>query len=230
VVIGAGPIGASRDRRSGLRRRGHRRDRFQRPRLRRGNGAAQAGPVRRRPGGVGGRVDVRRRRRCGVRGLWSCGHLPAQSPGYIATDNTQALQDDPEHSRSILERIPAVGRAPGHRRGRHLPRARRGTVHLEGNPAGWRRLARTMPALSRIENSDQASQAAKHHTYALQSNRASPASSIKSTRQGQLMVNIHGAVRSRRRSALAVAALLALTGCTSGGGTTSGWLTDATPR
>ena len=29
------------------------------------------------------------------------------APGYIATDNTQALQDDPERSRSILERIPA---------------------------------------------------------------------------------------------------------------------------
>ena len=29
------------------------------------------------------------------------------APGYIATDNTQALRDDPERSRSILERIPA---------------------------------------------------------------------------------------------------------------------------
>ncbi|HEV7183885.1 MAG: SDR family oxidoreductase [Actinomycetales bacterium] len=29
------------------------------------------------------------------------------APGYIATDNTQALQDDVERSRSILERIPA---------------------------------------------------------------------------------------------------------------------------
>ncbi|MGN6761335.1 MAG: SDR family oxidoreductase [Leifsonia sp.] len=29
------------------------------------------------------------------------------APGYIATDNTQALQDDPERSRSILDRIPA---------------------------------------------------------------------------------------------------------------------------
>lgn len=33
----------------------------------------------------------------------------AIAPGYIATDNTQALQDDPDRSRSILERIP-VGR------------------------------------------------------------------------------------------------------------------------
>lgn len=31
----------------------------------------------------------------------------AIAPGYIATDNTQALQDDPERSASILGRIPA---------------------------------------------------------------------------------------------------------------------------
>ncbi len=31
----------------------------------------------------------------------------AIAPGYITTDNTQALQDDPERSASILERIPA---------------------------------------------------------------------------------------------------------------------------
>ena len=31
----------------------------------------------------------------------------AIAPGYIATDNTQALQDDPDRSRSIVERIPA---------------------------------------------------------------------------------------------------------------------------
>jgi 2-deoxy-D-gluconate 3-dehydrogenase len=31
----------------------------------------------------------------------------AIAPGYIVTDNTQALQDDPDRSRSILERIPA---------------------------------------------------------------------------------------------------------------------------
>jgi 2-deoxy-D-gluconate 3-dehydrogenase len=29
------------------------------------------------------------------------------APGYIATDNTQALRDDPERSKSILDRIPA---------------------------------------------------------------------------------------------------------------------------
>jgi 2-deoxy-D-gluconate 3-dehydrogenase len=31
----------------------------------------------------------------------------AIAPGYIATDNTQALQDNPERSKSILSRIPA---------------------------------------------------------------------------------------------------------------------------
>ncbi|WP_396668912.1 SDR family oxidoreductase [Microbacterium sp. R86528] len=31
----------------------------------------------------------------------------AIAPGYIATDNTQALQDDPARSQAILERIPA---------------------------------------------------------------------------------------------------------------------------
>ena len=31
----------------------------------------------------------------------------AIAPGYIQTDNTQALQDDPERSKSILSRIPA---------------------------------------------------------------------------------------------------------------------------
>ena len=33
--------------------------------------------------------------------------MNAIAPGYIATDNTQALQDDADRSRSILERIPA---------------------------------------------------------------------------------------------------------------------------
>lgn len=32
----------------------------------------------------------------------------AIAPGYIATDNTQALQDDPAREKSILERIPAA--------------------------------------------------------------------------------------------------------------------------
>ena len=34
-------------------------------------------------------------------------NVNAIAPGYIATDNTQALQDDPQRSKAILERIPA---------------------------------------------------------------------------------------------------------------------------
>ena len=34
-------------------------------------------------------------------------NVNAIAPGYIATDNTQALQDDPDRRRSIVERIPA---------------------------------------------------------------------------------------------------------------------------
>jgi 2-deoxy-D-gluconate 3-dehydrogenase len=34
-------------------------------------------------------------------------NVNAIAPGYIATDNTQALRDDPVRSRQILERIPA---------------------------------------------------------------------------------------------------------------------------
>ena len=34
-------------------------------------------------------------------------NVNAVAPGYIRTDNTQALQDDPERHRQILERIPA---------------------------------------------------------------------------------------------------------------------------
>ncbi|MGB9752174.1 2-dehydro-3-deoxy-D-gluconate 5-dehydrogenase KduD [Roseiflexus castenholzii] len=35
------------------------------------------------------------------------GNVNAIAPGYMVTDNTQALRDDPERSRQILERIPA---------------------------------------------------------------------------------------------------------------------------
>ncbi len=34
-------------------------------------------------------------------------NVNAVAPGYIATDNTRALQDDPVRSRAVLERIPA---------------------------------------------------------------------------------------------------------------------------
>ena len=34
-------------------------------------------------------------------------NVNAIAPGYVRTDNTQALQDDPIRSKAILERIPA---------------------------------------------------------------------------------------------------------------------------
>ena len=34
-------------------------------------------------------------------------NVNAIAPGYIATDNTEALQNNPERARQILERIPA---------------------------------------------------------------------------------------------------------------------------
>lgn len=34
-------------------------------------------------------------------------NVNAIAPGYMATDNTEALRNDPERSRQILERIPA---------------------------------------------------------------------------------------------------------------------------
>ena len=34
-------------------------------------------------------------------------NVNAVAPGYIATDNTQALRDDADRNRAILERIPA---------------------------------------------------------------------------------------------------------------------------
>jgi len=51
----------------------------------------------------------------GVKGLtmamaneWSADNINvnAVAPGYMATDNTQDLRDDPERSSAILERIP----------------------------------------------------------------------------------------------------------------------------
>ena len=41
---------------------------------------------------------------------WTSGgvNVNAIAPGYVATDNTQALQDDPVRSKSILDRIPAA--------------------------------------------------------------------------------------------------------------------------
>ena len=49
-------------------------------------------------------------------------NVNAIAPGYIATDNTQALRDDPVRARAILDRIPAGRWGRGHRRRRGVPR------------------------------------------------------------------------------------------------------------
>ena len=76
-------------------------------------------------------------------------NVNAIAPGYIDTDNTQALRDDPTRSRQILERIPAgaLGPARGHRRRGGLPRLRRRRLRARRRPAGRRRLARAVNGL-----------------------------------------------------------------------------------
>ena len=72
----------------------------------------------------------------------------ASSPGYIATDNTEALRDDPERNRAILERIPAGrwGEAHRSRRGDALPRVGGLGLRLRRRSARRRRLARAVTA------------------------------------------------------------------------------------
>ena len=104
--------------------------RHQRPRLRRGE-------VRHRRPDQGAGQRVGRPQACNVNAI---------APGYIATDNTQALQDDPDRSRAILDRIPAGrwGRArrPGRRHG--VPGLRRRRTTCTARPARRRRLARPL--------------------------------------------------------------------------------------
>ena len=61
-------------------------------------------------------------------------NVNAVAPGYIETDNTQALRDDPERVAQILERIP--GRTLGHagrcRRRRCVPRVSGGRRYVHG--------------------------------------------------------------------------------------------------
>ena len=82
-------------------------------------------------------------------------NVNAIAPGYIATDNTQALRDDPDRHRSILERIPAGrwGRAIRPRRRDGVPGLRRLRLRPRHRPAGRRRMARPMsgsPVLDRL--------------------------------------------------------------------------------
>ena len=52
----------------------------------------------------------------------------AIAPGYNATDNTQALQDDPHRSKAILDRIPAGRWGVGSRRS--VLTSRRDATHI----------------------------------------------------------------------------------------------------
>ena len=67
-------------------------------------------------------------------------------PGYIATDNTQALQDDPvaQHGHPRPDPGRPLGRRRGPRRRDGLPRLGRLGLRQRHRPAGRRRLARPM--------------------------------------------------------------------------------------
>ena len=80
-------------------------------------------------------------------------NVNAIAPGYIATDNTQALQDDPDRSRSILERIPA-GRWGDRRRPRRshgVPGEPRLRLRPRHRAAGRRRVAGPMSDSTALE-------------------------------------------------------------------------------
>jgi 2-deoxy-D-gluconate 3-dehydrogenase len=69
-------------------------------------------------------------------------NVNAIAPGYMATRNTQAIQDDPVRSRQILERIPA-GRwgAPDDLKGAVVFLASEASRYLQGHTlavdGGW---------------------------------------------------------------------------------------------
>ena len=75
-------------------------------------------------------------------------NVNAVAPGYIATDNTQALRDDETRARQILERIPAgpVGHTGGRGRRVRLPRLARVRLCPRSRSPRRRRLARAMRA------------------------------------------------------------------------------------
>ena len=77
-------------------------------------------------------------------------NVNAVAPGYIATDNTQALQDDPVRSASDPRPDPgrALGDGGGHRRGGALPRLARSRLRARrGSPRG-RGMAGAMSGLA----------------------------------------------------------------------------------
>ena len=80
-------------------------------------------------------------------------NVNAIAPGYIATDNTQALRDDPDRDRAILERIPA-GRwgKPADLAGATVFLASAASDYVNGDrPAGRRRLARPVTSSSVLD-------------------------------------------------------------------------------
>ena len=87
-------------------------------------------------------ADEGARQRMGGAGV----NVNAIAPGYIATDNTQALRDDRVAPRQILDRIPAGRWADARRPRRRLrvPRSRRVRLRARGRASRRRRMARPM--------------------------------------------------------------------------------------
>ena len=75
-------------------------------------------------------------------------NVNAVAPGYVRTDNTQALRDDPVRFEQILAPHPGrpLGRARGHRGSRGLPLLAGGRLRGRRRPARRRRLARPVSA------------------------------------------------------------------------------------
>ena len=81
-------------------------------------------------------------------------NVNAIAPGYVRTDATQALQDDPVRSERLLSRIPGrpLGRARGHGRRGGVPRlARLGLLPRHRAGGRWR-VARGVTQLSRAHS------------------------------------------------------------------------------
>ena len=78
-------------------------------------------------------------------------NVNAIAPGYIATDNTRALRDDPDRNAGILARIPAGrwGRPGRHRRRGRVPRLGRFRLRPRHGASRRRRMARPISPLRR---------------------------------------------------------------------------------